>query len=49
MKRKPPATAVKCGACDGTGKVPVLGARVRPKDPGRCAKCGGKGRITPKP
>jgi DnaJ-class molecular chaperone len=50
MKRKRPATEVRCDACNGTGKVPVVepepGRRIYP---GRCAKCGGKGRIARKP
>lgn len=40
---------IKCDACDGSGSLPVRepvpGRNIYP---GRCTKCGGKGRI-PKP
>ncbi|MDU1670285.1 MAG: hypothetical protein E6833_29325, partial [Bradyrhizobium sp.] len=40
------AAEIKCDACDGTGTAPARqpesGRRIFP---GRCTKCGGKGRI----
>jgi DnaJ-class molecular chaperone len=47
MKPKPSSQAeIKCDACNGTGAAPArepsLGRRIYP---GRCRKCGGKGRV----
>jgi DnaJ-class molecular chaperone len=43
---KDPSSEIKCHACNGTGREPAReiapGRRIFP---GRCAKCGGKGRL----
>jgi|APThiThiocy_ev2_2_1041544.scaffolds.fasta_scaffold08955_2 DnaJ-class molecular chaperone len=43
---KPAAPEIRCDACNGTGSAPAHepepGRRIYP---GRCKKCGGKGRI----
>lgn len=40
------AAPIKCDACDGSGSLPVQepepGCKIYP---GRCTKCGGKGRV----